>query len=45
MFDVLIVGAGAAGISASLRAQERGLTYVTIEQGKIANLITTFTKG
>ncbi len=45
IFDVLIVGAGAAGISASLRAKQRGLNYITIEQGKVANLITTFTKG
>ena len=45
IFDVLIVGAGAAGISASLRAKQRGLNYINIEQGKIANLITTFTKG
>lgn len=45
VYDVLIVGAGAAGISASLRAKEKGLSYITIEQGKIANLITTFTKG
>lgn len=45
VFDVFIVGAGAAGISASLRARQKGLRYVTIEQGKLANLITTFTKG
>ena len=30
--DVLIVGAGPAGISASLAAQQEGLRYVTIEQ-------------
>ena len=45
IFDILIVGAGAAGISASLRANQKGLRYINIEQGKIANLITTFTKG
>ena len=45
VFDVIIVGAGAAGISASLRAKQKGLNYITIEQGKLANLITTFTKG
>ncbi|MGR3318084.1 MAG: NAD(P)-binding domain-containing protein [Candidatus Anammoxibacter sp.] len=45
VYDILIVGAGAAGISASLRAKQKGLDYVTIEQGKLANLITTFTKG
>ncbi|MBI4990339.1 MAG: NAD(P)-binding domain-containing protein [Rhodocyclales bacterium] len=31
-FDVVIVGAGPAGISASLAAKEAGLRYVTIEQ-------------
>jgi thioredoxin reductase/ferredoxin len=31
-FDVVIVGAGPAGIAASLAAQEAGLRYVTIEQ-------------
>lgn len=45
VYDILIAGAGAAGISASLRAKQRGLNYINIEQGKIANLITTFTKG
>ncbi len=32
VFDVCIVGAGPAGLSASLRAVERGLRYVTLEQ-------------
>jgi thioredoxin reductase/NAD-dependent dihydropyrimidine dehydrogenase PreA subunit len=31
-FDVVIVGAGPAGISASLAAQQDGLRYVTLEQ-------------
>ena len=30
--DLLIVGAGPAGLAASLAAQEKGLTYLTIEQ-------------
>ncbi len=30
--DLLIVGAGPAGIAASLAAQEKGLTYLTVEQ-------------
>src|SRR5579862_4297821 len=33
--DVLIVGAGPAGISASLRAIEKKLSYLTIEQDEI----------
>ena len=32
VLDVCIVGAGPAGLSASLRAVERALTYVTLEQ-------------
>jgi len=31
-FDIVIIGAGPAGISASLAAKESGLRYVTVEQ-------------
>jgi len=34
--DVLIVGAGPAGLSASLSAHQLGLQYITLEQGEIA---------
>jgi thioredoxin reductase (NADPH) len=39
MYDVAIVGAGPAGLSASLTAQQCGLRYVTLEQGEIASTI------
>lgn len=39
MFDIAIVGAGPAGLSASLTAQQYGLRYVTLEQGEIASTI------
>lgn len=38
-FDVAIVGAGPAGLSASLTAQQYGLKYLTLEQGEIAATI------
>jgi thioredoxin reductase (NADPH) len=37
--DVLIVGAGPAGLSASLSALQAGLRYVTLEQGEVASTI------
>ena len=36
IYDVLMVGAGPGGISASLRAIEHRLNYITIEQDEIA---------
>jgi thioredoxin reductase (NADPH) len=38
-FDVAIIGAGPAGLSASLTAQQYGLRYLTLEQGEIAATI------
>lgn len=42
MYDVAIVGAGPAGLSASLSAQQHGLKYVTLEQGEIAATIRNY---
>lgn len=39
MADVLIVGAGPAGLSAALTAHQQGLKYLTLEQGEIAQTI------
>jgi thioredoxin reductase (NADPH) len=39
VYDVLIVGAGPAGIGASLAAMKAGLKFVTIEQGDIGGTI------
>ena len=39
VYDVLIAGAGPAGLSASLTAHQYGLGYVTVEQGEIASTI------
>jgi thioredoxin reductase (NADPH) len=38
-FDVAIIGAGPAGLSASLTAQQHGIRYLTLEQGEIASTI------
>jgi putative YpdA family bacillithiol system oxidoreductase len=39
VWDVVIVGAGPAGLSAALTAQQYGLNYLAIEQGEIASTI------
>lgn len=38
-YDMIIVGAGPAGLSASLAAQQYGMHYLTLEQGEIAATI------
>jgi thioredoxin reductase (NADPH) len=42
VFDVLIVGAGPAGISASLRAIEHKLNYVTLERDEIGGTVAKY---
>jgi putative YpdA family bacillithiol system oxidoreductase len=41
-YDVLIVGAGPAGISASLRAIERKLNYVTLDEGEMGGTVAKY---
>jgi thioredoxin reductase len=43
--DLIIVGAGPAGLSAALRAQELGVTFEVIEQGSVAQSIRSFPRG
>src|SRR5580765_7433036 len=38
-FDLIIIGAGPAGLSAAEAANREGLTYLVIEQGTIADTI------
>jgi putative YpdA family bacillithiol system oxidoreductase len=38
-YDLAIVGAGPAGLSASLTAKMHGLRYITLEQGDVASTI------
>jgi thioredoxin reductase (NADPH) len=42
VYDVLIVGAGPAGISASLRAIEHKLNYITLEQDEIGGAVAKY---
>jgi thioredoxin reductase len=43
--DMVIVGAGPAGISAALKAKELGLSYAIIDQGSVAQSIRSFPRG
>jgi thioredoxin reductase len=40
--DVIVIGAGPAGLSAALRAQERGLSCVVLEQATVAASVRSF---
>lgn len=42
VFDLLIVGAGPAGISASLRAIEQKLNYITLERDEIGGTVAKY---
>jgi putative YpdA family bacillithiol system oxidoreductase len=42
VLDVLIVGAGPAGISASLRAIERKLNYLTVDEGEVGGTVAKY---
>lgn len=44
-FDVVILGAGAAGLNAAMTLQDEGLRAVVIEQRKIASTIEDFPEG
>lgn len=43
--DLIIIGAGPAGISAALKAKELNLTFEVIEQGNVAQSIQSFPRG
>jgi len=42
VYDVLIIGAGPAGISASLRAIEHKLTYITLERDEVGGTVAKY---
>ncbi|MDH5435466.1 MAG: NAD(P)-binding domain-containing protein [Gammaproteobacteria bacterium] len=43
--DIVIIGAGPAGFSATLGAKEAGLNYVTIEQDSLGGSVFNFPRG
>src|ERR671915_1860725 len=44
-FDLIIIGAGPAGISAAEAAAGKGLSYLVVEKGTIANTIRQYPVG
>ncbi len=45
MYDLIIIGAGPAGISSAWEAQKLGLNYLVLEKGLIANTIYNYPIG
>lgn len=45
MYDLIIIGAGPAGISAAYEAKQAGLGYIVIEKGLIGNTIYNYPVG
>jgi thioredoxin reductase (NADPH) len=45
VFDVVVVGSGPAGLSAGLEAMSRGLRYVVLEQGALADTIRKYPRA
>jgi thioredoxin reductase (NADPH) len=44
-FDLIVIGAGPAGLSAAYAAEQEGLTYLVIEKGTIADTIRHYPVG
>ena len=45
IYDLIVIGAGAAGLNAALSALDKGLTCIVLEKEKIANTIENFPEG
>lgn len=45
LLDVVIIGAGPAGLAASLGALEKGLKYVTLEQDSLGGTVANYPRG
>lgn len=44
-YDVIIIGAGPAGFSATLQAKKAGLNYLTLEQDNLGGTVFNFPRG
>ncbi|MGE5326887.1 MAG: NAD(P)-binding domain-containing protein, partial [Deltaproteobacteria bacterium] len=45
VYDLIIAGAGAAGLNAALAAKDKGLRALVLEKSKLANTIENFPEG
>ncbi len=45
VYDVIVIGAGAAGLNAALAANDKGLRCLVLEKNKVANTIEDFPEG
>jgi putative YpdA family bacillithiol system oxidoreductase len=45
MYDLIVIGAGPAGLSAACHAQKNGMNVLTLEKGELANTIFNYQKG
>ena len=45
LYDVVVIGAGAAGLNAALEARTRGMRYLVLEKEQVANTIENFPEG
>lgn len=45
VFDVIVIGAGPAGLAAAISARQRGLTYVVLEKGALVNSLVHYPPG
>ncbi len=45
MYDLVVVGAGPAGLSAACHAQKNGMKVLLLEKGEVANTIYDYQKG